>query len=538
MAEFLRVRDERLNTSDINEAKYMIKEGPRTSYTILPPQNVNTGNLVYQLNNVGPNVGRNRQIWVNPQTTTVITGTGFSSVTQGLVALKAWPFNRQLSQSQHTLNGATETYLTNQIIDFIARIKTYATATQCYDNTQPDNSTDYLTGISNISPLTNYTSSILGNGVYHPRNVGIVSAVVSGAGTILTITCNWWEPLITPFSAVADNVKNLPPFYAIDGETVNLVFANALNDLFAINTTGITITNSVTTLNSCNMYLEYVTSRDLVLPPVSLYQFPKYQRFQSQITTGSLAPSSGSVTVQVNAQTMPSKIICFIRCPESSRDEETPDCYASITGMQVQLDNGTTLLNGASQRKLYDISVQNGLIDTFPVFAQYNLAGVTGGSYFGSGSVVILDPAKDLSITQEEGMTNGSAGKYTIQILMNYSNAVNIDNATAYVFCVNNAVLIREGRSYVSKLLAYSREEVSNAKNNADFVEMGEYDDAKQNNLFLSGGSLKSFFKKVWKNRHKLEKRAVEYKKNKRGHMLGGYSMGGEMEDDVKMYYD
>jgi hypothetical protein len=568
MTQFLRVRDERLNTSDIRDAKYIVKEGPRTSYTVLPPQNVNTGNLVYQLNNVGPNVGRNRQIWVNPQCTVVLTGTGLNALTaQGQLALKAWPFNRCVGQIQHTLNGATESYLSNQIIDFLARLKTGAQCMQPYDNTQPDNATDYTTGTANISPLNNYTSTILGD-VQHPRNIGIVSAVASAGNTVLTVTLNWWEPLITPFSAIGDNAKNLPAVYAIDGETINVVFANALSDLLAYNPTSVTVSSTVVTLNSCTMFLEYITARDLVLPEVSLYQFPKYQRFQSQITSGTLPPTTpspgmapSSITVQINAQTMPSKIICFIRCPEGLRTASTPDCYASITALQVQLDNGTTLLNGASQRKLYDISVQNGLTDVYGVFAQYNLSNIPANPYYGAGSVVILDPAKDLSISQEEGLSNCSAGKYTIQITMNYTNAQPIAGATAYAFVVNDAVLVRQGRSYVSKLLAYSKEEIINAQRDARFVELEEYEEARQNNLFLSGGSFKSFFKRHWDNRHNYINSAKQayalgkqaYDAGKQAHSLykslknpsGGVAeygnMGGVAEfggmDDMKMYY-
>lgn len=552
MTQFLRVRDERLCTSDIADAKYIVKEGPRTSYTILPPQNPNTNNLVYQLNNVGPNVGRNRQLWLNPQMTLTLSGTGITNPTATTaIGLKAWPFNRNVSQVQHTLNSSSETYLTNQIIDFLARQKTCAPYMQPYDNTQPDNCTDYLTNIANISPIGSYTSTILGD-VQHPRNIGIISAVMSGGGTVLTVVLNWWEPLITPFSAVAENVKNIPALYGIDGETININFQSnsfgALGDLLCFNPGLGTFTGQVVSNFSCNMYIEYITARDLILPEVSLYQFPKYQRFTSNVPNASpnLAPTTGSnygqVTIQVNAQTMPSLFCCYIRSTEATRTPTLPDSYVTITGAQIQLDNGTTLLNGASQRKLYDISRQNGLTDVYPVWNQSNLAASVPGStpYYGAGSVFFVSPAKDLSISQEEGLTNCSAGKYTMQITLYFQNAVTINNAMAYVYTINDAVLIRQGRSYVTKLLAYSKEEVMNAQRDANFIEMQEYEEAKMNNLFLSGGSFKSFFRKQWNNRHKIVSHAKDdFKLGKEAYGLyknvkGGYSLGG----DMKMYYD
>lgn len=555
---FLRVKDDRLNTNSLADAKYIVKEGPIASYTVIPPQNLSTnGSLVYQLNNVGVHVGRNRCIWLNPQITVVLNGTGLSAPTAGQLGLKCFPFNRNVTSIQHTLNNASDTYLTNQLIDWLARIKTGAECMQGYDNTQPDNCIDYLTGISNLSPITSYTSNVNGD-TYKPRNVGIVSATVNGAATALTIVLDWWEPLITPFSVMPENNKNLPCIYSIDGETISLV-SNGFTDLLAYNPAIGTVTSQSVTLNSCNMHLEYITAANpgLVLPESSIYQYPKFQRFQSQITSGTLAPSQNqSVTVQVNAQTVPSKIVCFIRAPEAQRNATTPDCYASINSVVVQLDNGNTVLNGASSRKLYDISRQNGLTtDTYPTWSQYNLAGITGGSYYGSGSVLVLDPAKDLSISNQM-LTNASAGKYTMNFTINYSNVQSIAQATAYVFTINDSLLMRTGRNYETKLLAYSQEEVANAKRDANFIELSEYEEAKMNNLFLSGGSFKSVFKKLWDNREKIAHHAKQAYdvgkqayhvgkkihsavKNKGGYTSGGYTSGGAMEDeDMRMYYE
>jgi len=121
-----------------------------------------------------------------------------------------------------------------------------------------------------------------------------------------------------------------------------------------------------------------------------------------------------------------------------------------------------------------------------------------------------------------------------------------IVQATAYVFTVNDAVLIRSGRSYNYKLLAYSKEEVANARRSATYIEMHEYDEHKMSNLFLSGGSFKSFFMNLWKNKDKVIHHAKQaydigkqahslYKEVKGGMPLGGYSLGGS---GMKMYYD
>lgn len=544
---FVKIIDERLNMQDAREAKFAVFTGPRSNAVIIPPQNLNTQNLNYILNNVGANVGRTRILWLNPTITFNYTGTALPTTASGwesVVGYKFAPFNRNITAVQHIINDATETYLTYQIIDFIGRLRNRPECVDYLENFQPDNATIFNTGSSsNLSPLNSYSGSQNGQGVFKPRNLGI--SISNTTATTATFTCSWWEPLITPFSSVPERGQNLPALFSINGESIQITL-NGLTDTLAfgqgISSFGLTTTPSSVVINSCPLYVEYITGRHLHVPENSLTQFCKYQRFNNVIGTIPAGSTNQQTSVQINAQTMPSLIAVMIKPDEGQRTATNPDFYARIDNIQVQLDNGTTLLNSSCVKQLYQMSYQNGLTDTFFQFNQLNAT--LGGNYWGSGSVLFINPAKDLSLMDEEGLSNCSAGKYTLNIQLTYSNPTNsaMTNMNCIAYTINDALLKRHGRSYTTSLLSYTREEVENAKRGASHVELNEYFNSKNDNLMLSGGysmggGLGSLLKKAWQHRKEIVDNAKQaYNLGKQAY--GAYkSMKGGAED-LDLYYE
>ena len=504
---FVNVLDPRLKMESADDAVFVVKTGPTASYTVLPPQNSPLGanNLVYQLNAVGPNVGRNRLIYVRCTGSFLINGSFSALPSPGQIGFKCAPFNRSCQSVQHTLNGVSETYNNNQIIDFITRIKSSAQEINRFDNFQPDTTSDFQSAsLSPLSPIVPYFNVSVGD-VQKSRTVGITGVSVS-AGTLptatqITVSFDFVEPLITPFSGL-DN--DLPALYGLDGENININFiGNGLSDAlcFNVGTWASSVSSIVCNLQSASLSLEYITGRNLVLPSKALYQFPKYQVFQTGL--GNIASNSSITgTVQVNSQTVPSKLVIFARPPEQNRTPLTPDAYLSLNQIQVQIDNGLTLLQSMTQKQLWDASTKNGLCMPYALWNQQNVAGWNGSSnIWGAGSVLILDPVKDLSLSSTEGLTVGSAGKYTINLTCNFTNNTGstVNSVNLYCFIVNDALLIRDGRNYSTSYLSFTPEQVENAKNNASMVETLEKEHAHRKNLFLSGGGIASTLKTVGK---------------------------------------
>lgn len=494
---FIKITDERLNVENLRGAKYAIVLGPSSNATKISPQNANAGTINYLLNNVGPNVGRNRTIWLNFKCNLTVVGTGLPATASGwagYVGFKALPFNRCV-QVQHNINTASDTYLNYQLTDWLGHLKNHAEEVDWLENFQPDTMNTYNSA-STMNPIGQFTNVPHGRGVFKNRTLGLTVSNVSATGA--TFAVDIWEPLLTPFSSIPRKGQNLPALYGIDGENIAISSINQFSDMLAFGLPTGTVTSVTCAVVDAPIYVEYVSSKNLVIPENSVSQYSKFQRFTTQIGTIA-ASSSSSASVQINSQTMPSLIALMIKKNETSRTPTDTDSYAAITSVSFQLDNGSLLLNNYSQKQLHQISYQNGLTDDWAIFSQANMEGL-GGNTYGAGSILLINPSKDLSISDSLGLSNCSAGKYTLNIDVNYKNNSNA-NQTNMILCayvINTAILSRTGRSYETQQLAYTQNEINTAMREADFVDYSEFIDSKHDNLMLSGGSFSSWFSNVW----------------------------------------
>jgi hypothetical protein len=161
----------------------------------------------------------------------------------------------------------------------------------------------------------------------------------------------------------------------------------ALSDDLQAAQTSITVS-----LQTCNIFPKYCTSKDLQLSMDSVYQFPKFQ--VQNTTIGSIDNGAYTTkTLSLNSNNLPSKFVVFARPAYSQRLPNKPDSYLQLTKLEVQLSNGSVVLNGANAKELYSISKRNGLDMTFPQWNQQNLNSVRSDIPApGCGSVFICDP--------------------------------------------------------------------------------------------------------------------------------------------------
>ena len=139
---FIKVKDERLNFESVDDAKFAVYSAPKMNVSVIPPQNLpgvgaGVNYLSYLLNNVGPNVGRSKLLWVNLQASFNVVGTNLPTTADGYnsyVGFKCFPINRNVTSVQHVLNESTETYLTYQLIDWLSRLRQDADRIDFYEN--------------------------------------------------------------------------------------------------------------------------------------------------------------------------------------------------------------------------------------------------------------------------------------------------------------------------------------------------------------------------------------------------------------------
>lgn len=140
--------------------------------------------------------------------------------------------------------------------------------------------------------------------------------------------------------------------------------------------------------------------------------------------------TASSNTIQL--QGIPDKLILTIGKREADKACTDSDSFFPIKAVRVNFNNKTSILGTANQYNLWLISRKNGLQDdfnTFRGFSQVPNAGIDANgvsNILTSGSVVILNFAEDLSLSQD-WETCGSLGVYSLNVQVDYYNLTGAD---------------------------------------------------------------------------------------------------------------
>ncbi len=510
---YVRVTDSRIMQLDPNDAHVAVKEGAQNvAYIPLTSASLSTSNCTFNLNNIATEVCRSRRQCMNLNQivfTLNVTQTNAVAIFDSL-GFHPWPLNRIISNISHQINQASYSLNLNQIIDSITKFNLESENSNFFDNTSYDAISNYANArLTAIDPIRPFTSSEPGWGVFKPRSNNIVLSANLGTGSPqnITVTCSLYEPLCSPFNNVGRKEDN--SLYAINGEILQLQFVNDIfNNMIAASLHAGATLNSVSVQfpATCTLDCIYLTpNQDFSrhIPHNSISHYNNYSIFS--IDTGAVnAGATTSVTSPVCQLTnLPFKILVYARQSDATRSAFVPDRYLQITNVQnCQLDNGSNQLSSASQNQLYELSNRNGCALDRDVWQQQvlNPFQVVNGAapIYGCGSILALDPKIDLGCRAD--ISDGSPGRYIFQITLALKNNTsdNFTGTTLYVIAVTNAILERSGSEYRNYLFSLPPNAIMEAKQ-MDPMAHAEFCEAQEANMFLSGGSVKSFFQKVWK---------------------------------------
>lgn len=514
MMHVSKVVDTRLGAHSNATIDYIAEQGAmNVVYFPLQSTSSSTQSTNFNLNNIAEKTCRDSRLCVSGTITLTMnltnsTGADVNAIQADNFGMKSWFYNRAISSITHKINGATENYNNNQIIDAISRMYADTENINFFDNLQPDltNSYSAATG-TNINPLSSYSSSLQGDGVFKPRtlNYSIVSgnSVSASASGAVVVAVNFYEPLVSPFSSIGK--KDGEGLYAINGETININYITDLfNNMFAyyapagltLNSTSVSFGN-ILTLNC--IYLTPYAEMSAQIPSQSVYHYNYYQTFTNAI--GAFPSSADQITVAsqtISVTNVPSKILIYARLSDGNRLASIPDTYLNIIRAQVSFDNGQNVLQGANADQLYDLSVRNGLVMPRAVWKQQMLnTSISPPALYGAGSILVIDPVFDCSVRPD--ITTASPGRFVIQVpslIVQNNTGTNLAGCTLYVVCVNNAVLERNGSEYTSRLLSMPSTLFEQAKQ-LPAVSQALYNSQKSDNVFLGGGKFSDFFKKA-----------------------------------------
>lgn len=455
------------------------KGGQNVSFQRFPSNAVSNTSHSYTIQAPSTSVVLDRELQWHTQMAITITGVptaGNYLVSLGdLDALAPFPLHQNVINAQAQINNTTVSCSTQQMLDVLLRnmdkeelaryngttpvmLDNYGNYEQLY-NSGFDVVVDVIqdAGTKNItekfrrllptnSPFNDYKTAI--DSAYPPRGAFKVVSVAGntvGDGTAVKnviITVDITEPvMLSPF-VFGDASHKAQGIYGVS--QINLTFQMDATGkrCFRWAPTGSTYYTSKAISNvSYSTTDSYIECRFLtphpsdLLPEVNILPYASFVNFQSVENTP-LAIGASKTTVSSNIQlnSVPDKLMLFVRNKQSLLTPTSADAYCAITGIRVLWNNNSGLLSSATQHSLYKMSVEalsRQSWDEFRGSANVFIpptASAEGVSRIVStcGSVLTLDFARHIALS-EDFYAPGSLGAFNLQIQVDYTNTTGVE---------------------------------------------------------------------------------------------------------------
>jgi hypothetical protein len=297
--------------------------------------------------------------------------------------------------------------------------------------------------LSNRNPIANPYDVSQNDYQPSPRTSDI--HIIAVTNTSITVQFEiWFTSKVSPF---LQSGCQLPAIRKLNNVQLNLQLESNLMRMFSIVAdAGYAVTGFQTGVqfSVAEIWVQFITPSKFSLakftPIDDVYNYVETQVWPGMTTAlnASVNPSALSTTQialqQISATTIPDLILIGARPIQNQLSQAgafQPRYWFPIDDGGVNLKfNNTTILNGATTRQLYEMSIENGLSGvTFEQFAgrdvTYNQSGAyaTATNLVMGGSFMLINPAKDCQITNS-GITNGSKCQWTL------SGSVRVRNQT------------------------------------------------------------------------------------------------------------
>lgn len=221
---------------------------------------------------------------------------------------------------------------------------------------------------------------------------------------------------ITPFTLNFNFISNLAHIWSRDpGHSQTL--------------TSLTVTIGSNSLQSQPQISMNVLSLPdgMTIPPEISYPY-HLTTFYASTTTSTIAQYATQTDVAtqvIQLDSLPSKMYIYAKTATSSTLSttalavNTPDTFARIDKISITLGNKNNLLYSMKPQDIYTMSKRNGLNSTISFPDWIGTQGIAGTSPLLCGSIVCIDPARDLSLG--ENIACGVGEKLNFQALVSYT---------------------------------------------------------------------------------------------------------------------
>jgi hypothetical protein len=214
---------------------------------------------------------------------------------------------------------------------------------------------------------------------------------------------------------------------------------------------------------------------------VSYMETPRYltlQDSQSRIVSRFAGdpfspPTQRVITSNLQLSLIPDKIVVVARIPMSQQSYGNSDSFYTIQSATILFNSASGLISSATLTDIYKLSRRNGSSQNY--FEWNGMASRNGeptNHMIGTtGSILVIDPAKDLSIP--EFLSNSSSGSFNLQIQLNvvcnYGYAAGTPTYPIEVMCItcNSGVFTCQSGVCSSEVGVLNKEVVLNTKMNS-----------------------------------------------------------------------
>lgn len=406
----------------------------------------------------------------------------------GAVCMQSFPFHRCATNVQTTINNSQididmPSYLP-AMLQLIDQEELREYSSQC-----PVLMDRYLNftdanryGVAN-SPFAGYDvssfkSQILGRGSYPINILSVVKTPNAGGAAsllknadgdswVVTFQIETVEPILLPpwcnskygddYADAFLGVNRINLKYSMSALT-NRVLSTSLPVILDVGT-NLPIDTCVVSLvdfgqekaisSDTSLIVQYLNSdATQLIPERCIYNFWQVYNYSTNINNIAANASIKGQFSNLQLGEVPSLIVLYARKQISDQKAFDPDYFLPMTNLSVSFNNRVSLLSQFTPSDLYAMSKRNGLknVDFFQFlgYAQkYNAAQNTLNAalnkLFLAGSIIVIDPARDLSISNPY-ISDASTGQF------NLSWNADIQNNKNYVTTVELVTLLFNSR--------------------------------------------------------------------------------------------
>jgi len=397
-----------------------------------------------------------------------------------------------------------------------------------------------------------------------PRTVGVT--VIASTATALTVSFDFWAvSRVSPFNQT--NIPK-PALRGLNNILFKLTFTEYLQNMFSlIVPSGYTVSGmSSFAFDATNtqIWAKFITPSKNAFKEMNpndyIYNYNEVQVWQSG--TNILPTNGTNVNLslqQISGNVIPDKLMIFARDQYGTSDALngclTPRCWYPLTDNgSINLKfNNETVLNGAVNMQLYQMSLRNGLSQcTYDQFRGSDLTTNQTGAYVVGatslvlgGGMLVIDPALDCNLSRI-GLTNGARAQWTLQGSVQYYNNRNAaaNNVELVVIAIYGGYAqIMNGKVNADTGLLDQHEVLECLNSGAVPLSSAIFNHSGMSSQegYSGGANFLDILKKaatfVYDNRKELQSLASSaasayknYKGKGDGYESGGYLSGGEID--------